>query len=420
MLQIIDCRRNTANAALEKILARPAVDRRRAERRVAPILADVKKRGDAAANRWSRELDGVAFTRLTQEHCAAAWLRLPRELQRALKAAARNIEQVARWQMPRAWTRVVQPGVRVGQIVRPLAAVGCYVPGGRHPLPSSVLMTAIPARVAGVKRIVAVSPRPADAVLGAAHLAGVTEMYQVGGAQAIAAMAYGTATLARVEKIVGPGNSFVTAAKHLVRAECAIDFLAGPTEVLVIAASGADPEAVAADLLAQAEHDPEAAAWLVTPSPRLARAVGAALARQLAAAPNPVAATDLRARGAALVVRSLRAAVELSNRIAPEHLTVPASALAWVTNAGSVFVGDWAPQAAGDYATGTNHVLPTGGDARARGGLSVLDFVKIITVQQPTRAGLRALAPTITALAAAEGLPAHAASVTVRASRRSR
>jgi histidinol dehydrogenase len=322
--------------------------------------------------------------------------------------------------MPRGWKRMVQPGVRVGQIVRPLGAVGCYIPGGRHPLPSSVLMTAIPARVAGVERIVAASPKPADAVLGAAHLAGVTEMYQVGGAQAIAALAYGTATLARVDKIVGPGNSYVTAAKHLVRADCAIDFLAGPTEVLIVAKASSDPASVAADLLAQAEHDPEAVAWLVTTSRNLADAVNAALASQFAATPNPIAATALRARGAALITRTLRSALALSNRIAPEHLTVPAEALDWVTNAGSVFVGDWAPQAAGDYLTGTNHVLPTGGEARACGGLSVMDFVKIITVQQPTRAGLQALAPAITALAASEGLPAHAASVTIRAVRRPR
>ncbi|HUX67340.1 MAG TPA: histidinol dehydrogenase [Terriglobales bacterium] len=406
-------------AGLERLLARSDADLRRAEASAAAVVADVRRRGDAALARWARRFGDPAPRpeggwRVPAAELAAAWRATPPPLRRALRLAQRHLEQMARWQMPRPFLRTLAPGVRVGQQVRPLASVGCYVPGGRYPLPSTVLMTATPARIAGVGRIVAVCARPEPAVLAAAHLAGVTEFYALGGAHAIAALAYGTARLPRVDKIVGPGNVYVTAAKKLVSHDCAIDFLAGPTEVLVVAGPGANPAYVAADLLAQAEHDPQAAAWLATWSRPLAEAVNRELARQLAARPNSTARQALRARGAILLARHRAQALAAANRIAPEHLTVPAAVLGEVASAGSVFVGDFAPQAVGDYLSGANHVLPTAAGARLRGGLSVLDFVKIQTVQQLTRAGLRRLAPAIVELARAEGLPAHAASVEVR------
>ncbi|HVA63181.1 MAG TPA: histidinol dehydrogenase [Terriglobales bacterium] len=433
-------------AKLRRLLARPEADLRRAERVAAAVVADVRRRGDVALARWARRFgdpaaksvldhpraakgaatngsgrersprsrEAQASWRVPQSELAEAWRSAPPALRRALRQAQRNLEQMARWQMPRPFLRTMAPGVRVGQQVRPLASVGCYVPGGRYPLPSTLLMTATPARVAGVKRIVAVCARPEPAVLAAAHLAGVTEFYALGGAHAIAALAYGTASLPRVEKIVGPGNVYVTAAKKLVSHDCAIDFLAGPTEVLVLAEPSANPVFVAADLLAQAEHDPQAAAWVATWSRRLAAAVNRELARQLVARPNPTALAALRAQGAILLARNREQAVALANRIAPEHLTVPAASLAAIASAGSIFVGEFAPQAVGDYLSGANHVLPTAGGARLRGGLSVLDFVKIQTMQELTQAGLRRLAPAILELARAEGLPGHAASVEVR------
>lgn len=408
------------SAALERLLAASARANDAAERAAARIVADVRKRGDPAVCSWSLRFPPAAppryapGERVPSEAMAEAWRAIPAGLRRALREAAANIARMARWQMPRPWMRAARPGLRIGQIVRPLESAGCYVPGGRYPLPSTLLMTAIPARVAGVPRIVAACPAPAAPVLAAAHLAGVSELYAMGGAQAIAALAYGTAAIAPVAKIVGPGNDFVTAAKRLVSADCEIDFLAGPTEVLWLARGDENPAFVAADLIAQAEHDPRAAAWLVTPAARLAQAVQREIARQLADRPNAVAAAALRRRGAIVVTRGMAEAVSLANRLAPEHLTAPAECVPAIRNAGSVFVGEYAPQAVGDYLSGTNHVLPTGGRARWRGGLSAADFVKVVTVQQLTRAGLARLAPAITALAAAEGLAAHAESVALR------
>jgi len=292
-----------------------------------------------------------------------------------------------------------------------LEAVGCYVPGGRYPLVSTLLMTVIPAQVAGVKNIRVVSPRPSAEVLAAAAMLGVREFYRVGGAQAIAALAYGTRSIPRVDKIVGPGNGYVTVAKKLVSFDCAIDFLAGPTEAVVLSESGV-PEFIAADLVAQAEHDPEALAVFITTSRRLARSVRSSAAKL--AKGNPTALKSLRKRGAILVAPSREQAREWANRIAPEHLTVAANDLPFIQNAGSVFVGDYSAQAAGDYASGPNHVLPTSGQARFRGGLSVVDFVKVITVQRLSAPGLRRIAPAVQYLAGAEGLPAHAQSVQVR------
>jgi len=302
-------------------------------------------------------------------------------------------------------------GISLGQLVVPLESVGCYVPGGRYPLISTLLMTVIPAQVAGVKNIRVVSPKPSPEVLAAGAMLGVDEFYRVGGAQAVAALAYGTESIPRVDKIVGPGNSYVTVAKKLVSFDCAIDFLAGPTEAVVLSDSGV-PDFIAADLVAQAEHDAEALSVFLTTSRRLAQSVFASVTRLSKG--NSTACESLRNRGAILIAESREQALEWANRLAPEHLTVPAKDLPFIENAGSVFVGNYSAQAAGDYASGPNHVLPTAGQARFRGGLSVADFVKVITVQELSAEGLRKIAPSLECLASAEGLPAHAESVRLR------
>ena len=295
--------------------------------------------------------------------------------------------------------------------MRPLQSAGCYVPGGRYPLPSTMLMTVIPAQVAGVQEIRVVSPRPATETLATAHFLGVREFYRIGGAQAVAALAYGTASVPKVDKIVGPGNLFVTAAKKLVAFDCGIDFLAGPTEVVIVSERG-DPRFIAADLVAQAEHDPDTLAVFITPSDTLAEKV--ATEAKLAAAQNEIARISLKENGAILVAESHEQALEFANRIAAEHITVNEEDLVHMSNAGSIFIGDYSPQAAGDYASGPNHVLPTGGAARFRGGLGVQDFVKTISVQQLSRDGLGRIASAVITLAEAEGLKAHAESIRVR------
>jgi histidinol dehydrogenase len=305
--------------------------------------------------------------------------------------------------------------VTIEQRVQPLARVGCYVPGGRYPLPSTLIMTVVPARTAGVKDIVVACPRPSPAVLCAALEAGATTVLRMGGAQAIAALAYGTATIARVDKIVGPGNAWVAAAKALVSSDCAVDAHAGPSEIVVLADTG-DPSIVAADLVAQAEHDPDARAILVTTDAAFARAVVRSALTQ--ARDLPVARAALARNGAAIVARDVAEAVAIVNRIAPEHLVCRRARDARrVTTAGTIFVGRWSAQAMGDYCTGSNHVLPTGGTARARGGLSAADFVRVYSVQTLTHSGLAALAPAAIALAEEEGLTAHASSIRARLSR---
>jgi histidinol dehydrogenase len=322
---------------------------------------------------------------------------------------------VARRQVPAGWRTVVGPGVSVEQRVIPLDRVGCYVPGGRYPLPSSLLMTAIPAREAGVRDVIVACPRPEPVVLAAALEAGVSRVFQMGGAHAIAAMAYGTRLVPRVDKIVGPGNRFVAAAKALVAADCGIDFYAGPTEILIVSVDG--PAAwIAADLIAQAEHDPDARAVLITPSRGLAERVAAEVRRQ--APPDGPAREALRRQGGIIVTRTLRQSLALANDSAPEHLVVDNDDMASaVRRAGSVFVGRWSAQAAGDYVIGSNHVLPTAGAARVRGGLSAADFVRQITVQRVTRRGLRRVGPPAVDLARAEGLEAHARSIEIRVGR---
>jgi len=343
---------------------------------------------------------------------AAAWKALDPALRDALRTAAAQIRGFAKRQMPNSWSAAPVRGLKTGQLVRPLGSVGCYVPSGRHPLPSTLLMTAIPAQVAGVERIVVVSPKPAPETFAAAHLLGITEFYRLGGAHAVAALAYGTAILPRVDKIVGPGNLYVTAAKRLVAFDCAIDMLAGPTEIVVTSERGR-AEDIAADLVAQAEHDPEALAIFVTTREELARAVIAET--KIRSRENAVAREALKRNGLVIVAGSVAEARAITNRLAAEHLTVDAASdLEWVENAGSVFVGRWSAQPMGDYISGPNHTLPTGGMARVRGGLSVNDFVKLITVQEYTAEGVRELGPKAALLAEAEGLIGHAEAIRAR------
>jgi histidinol dehydrogenase len=384
------------------------------EKTSAKIVADVRKSGDTALLRYSRKFDdltGKTF-RIDQSEIDDSWRQVSSEFRAALETAAENIRRFAEWQKPQEWMRDVQSGVRLGQMIRPLESVGCYVPGGRHPLPSTLLMTVIPAQIAGVPRIVVVSPRPAPETLAAASLLGVKEFYSIGGAQAIAALAYGTRTIPRVGKIVGPGNAFVTAAKKLVAFECSIDMLAGPTEVVIVSDAG-NAAFIAADLVAQAEHDPDALAIFITSNEKLAKQVVAETERQSAA--NHVARQSLKKHGYAIVTSTPGESIRIANEIAPEHITVPSQReVAEIQSAGSVFVGDYSPQATGDYASGPNHVLPTGGSARFRAGLSVNDFVKLITVQEFTAKGLQSIAREVNTLAQAEGLVAHAQSIAVR------
>jgi histidinol dehydrogenase len=397
-------------AALDSVL--PAVMR---------IVAEVRKRGDRALLRYAAKFDGLAgpnAMRITRKEMAAAWKALDPALRDALTTAAEQIRRFAERQMPEAWTESSFAGLATGQLVRPLSSVGCYVPSGRHPLPSTLLMTAIPAQVAGVKRIVVVSPKPAPETLAAAYLLGIEEFYRLGGAQAVAALAYGTRSLPRVDKIVGPGNLYVTAAKRLVAFDCAIDMLAGPTEIVVTSERG-NPDDIASDLVAQAEHDPEALAVFVTTGEKLARVVIAEIRRR--SRNSAVAREALKRNGVVIVAGSADEAREITNRLAPEHLTVDAASdLAWVQNAGSVFVGRWSAQPMGDYISGPNHTLPTGGMARVRGGLSVNDFVKLITVQQYTAQGIEELGPKAALLAEAEGLLGHAEAIRTRLKRRAR
>jgi histidinol dehydrogenase len=380
------------------------------------MVNNVRRNGDRALRRYAERWDGLRRDkpiRVPEDELHQAWQKTPPKLRNAITQAAGNIRAYCQWQKPQEWQREIQPGVSVGQLVRPIDAVGCYVPGGRYPLPSTLLMTVIPAQVARVPQIRVVSPRPAQATLAAAAFLGVREFYRVGGAQAIAALAYGTESVPRVNKIVGPGNRYVTAAKKLVAFDCAIEFLAGPTEAAFISADG-NPAFIAADLVAQAEHDPDALCILITSSRHLAKAVNMEV--QHRTRDNPIAAESLTRRGAILVVPSLERAVEIANRIAPEHLTVPRALVQNVQNAGSIFVNEFTPQSTGDYISGPNHVLPTGAMARVRGGLSVLDYVRIVSCQEVSREGIRGIATPAITLAEAEGLRGHAESLRVRSS----
>jgi len=383
-----------------------------AEQTVAPILEAVRARGDEALIEYARKFDGFQGTSLT---VSTAGSRVSTEFQAALETAARNIREYAELQLPRETWVDFPDGRRLGTIVRPLESMGAYIPAGRYPLPSTLLMTVIPAQVAGVRTICVTSPHPSAEILAVAEFLGIESIFRIGGAQAIAALAFGTATVPKVDRIVGPGNIYVAAAKKVLAGEVGIDFVAGPTEIVIIA-DDADPRYIAADMLAQAEHDVEASSILLTTSRTLAECVALEVSRQLATLPTAAVACEaIRNNSAVILCPSLDAAVEASNRLAPEHLAIyDASLLPKIQHAGSVFVGPNSPEAAGDYATGPNHVLPTSGAARIRGGLSSADFVKVISVQELTSNGLRQLAPAITTLARAEGLEAHARSVELR------
>ena len=410
VLRVIDA---SDKRAIARLLASADGDDPAFQRRVQSIVDAVRTGGDRALARFVQRFDGGAGpleVAATEMRAAAA--RVEPAVRRAIAKAARHIALVAFRQIPKHFDVDVAPGVSVEQRVEPLERVGCYVPGGRFPLPSSLLMTAVPARVAGVRDVVVVCPRPEPVVMAAALEAGVTRLFRAGGAHAVAALAYGTKTIPRVDKIVGPGNRYVAAAKAIVARHCAIDFYAGPTEIVIVAGAG-QPAWIAADLVAQAEHDPDARAILITWSRLFAKRVVKAVAQRSAG--RPIVQRSLSANGRVVVTRTANEAMALANRLAPEHLVVDREALVRrPLTAGAVFVGPYAAQAAGDYATGSNHVLPTAGAARFRGGLSAADFVRVMSVQRITRSGLAFLAPTILPLARAEGLEAHAESIEVR------
>ncbi len=383
------------------------------KRYVSQIVRNVRRGGDKVLLKYARRFDRLsAPIEITQEEIREGAHQTPSNVRTAIRTSARHIRMVARKQLPRNWRTTVMRGVSVETNIRPLDRVGCYVPGGRYPLPSSLLMTAVPAQVAGVPDIIAVCPRPEPAVLSAALEAGVTRLFRIGGAHTIAALAYGTETIPNVDKIVGPGNVYVSTAKAQVSTHCAIDFYAGPTEIVIISRKG-NPEWLAADLIAQAEHDPSARAILLTPNRQLAIQVARkTLDRLPRSGPARLA---LRRNGAIITTRDLREATDLANQIAPEHLVCDEEKVAKaITRAGTIFVGHYAAQAAGDYATGSNHVLPTNGSARFRGGLSAADFVRVNSLQRLTNAGLTGLAETAMVLARTEGLNAHAESIRVR------
>jgi histidinol dehydrogenase len=409
------------DATAKKILASRSAISRDAARIATRIVNDVRRRGDTALFAWTKRLDRLVLNSgsvwVSRAELSSARKEVSREFLAAMDRAARNIRAVARHQKPQEWTMQVERGVRVGQRVRAIDTVGCYLPGGRFSLVSTLLMTVIPAREAGVREIVVASPQPGASLLAAADRLGVRRIAKIGGAQAIAAFAYGTRSITRVDKIFGPGNRFVTAAKQIVSSDCAIDMLAGPTEAVVFATRG-NPRFIASDLIAQAEHDPDAISLFVTTSSALARSVAGEIERQLAELPKAnLASRSLAKNGAVLVAPNLTAAADFVNRFAPEHLSLPGGTnglLPKIDSAGSIFLGDWSAQSFGDYASGTNHVLPTGGAAHSRGGLSVLDFVKCISVQKVSRGGVARLAPVVAEFARAEGLEAHARSVEVR------
>jgi histidinol dehydrogenase len=401
MYRIIE---SSDRTAIERLVGRRIERARAVEQRAASIVAAVRRRGDAALEAYARRFDGLdGAIELTPRELREGAARTPAAVRRAIEVAAAAIRKVAARQVPRPALVTTAPGVTIELRPIPFERAGCYVPGGRFPLVSTMLMTAIPAAAAGVGEIVAASPRPEPAMLAAAVEAGVARFFRVGGAQAIAALAYGTRRVPRVDKIVGPGNAWVAAAKRLVARDCDVDFEAGPTELVIITQSSKGSrgsrgsDVIVADLMAQEEHDPAARSILVTPDRSLARDVAR------------------RWRGPIVLTRDIDEAIALTNRMAPEHVACDDERTAdRITNAGTIFVGRWSAPAAGDYATGSNHVLPTGGTARTRGGLNAADFMKIVAIQRVTRNGLRRIAPAALALAGAEGLQAHAHSIEVR------
>lgn len=407
------------------LLMRPAISASASiTKTVADILDNVKARGDAALREYSAKFDktDVAALKVTAQEIDAAEARLGDEIKEAMAVAVANIEKFHLAQRLAAVDVETMPGVRCQQITRPVASVGLYIPGGSAPLFSTVLMLATPARIAGCKKVVLCSPPPiADEILYAAKLCGVQEVFQAGGAQAIAALAFGSETVPKVDKIFGPGNAFVTEAKRQVSQRldgAAIDMPAGPSEVLVIADSGATPDFVASDLLSQAEHGPDSQVILLTPDSEMAQAVAGAVERQLASLPRAQTARQALAASRLIVARDLAQCVEISNQYGPEHLIIQTrnarELVESITSAGSVFLGDWSPESAGDYASGTNHVLPTYGYTATCSSLGLADFQKRMTVQELSMQGFASLAKTIETLAEAEQLTAHKNAVTLR------
>lgn len=400
-----------------RLLKRRAARMTEAEEAVRPILEAVRTSGDAALLEYARKFDNLQRKSVTvpAAELKAAAQRLSPAFRKAVATSAKNVREYAKLQLPQAKKAQPAPGLKLSQMVRPLDSVAAYIPAGRYPLPSTVIMTVVPALVAGVENIMMCSPKPVDEIFGTASILGATRVFEMGGAHAIAAFAFGTKTVPRADRIVGPGNIYVAAAKKMLAGEVGIDFVAGPTEILIIAEE-ANPKWLAADMLAQAEHDTDASAILLTTSRSLAAAVVAEVEKQLATLPTAgTARLAIDRNSAVILVANTAEAVELSNRFAPEHLSIhDARLLPGIRHAGSVFVGATSPEAAGDYASGPNHVLPTSGAARLRGGLSAADYVKVISVQELSGKALRTLTPAITTLARAEGLEAHARSVEVR------
>ena len=427
MIRIVRADGDEGTAFLKELVVRRAAVSAEAEEVVRPILTEVREKGDTALLEYARRFDGASLTpgtlRVTLDEVTQAFDHLQPEAIEALRLAVARIDHFHRRQLPTSWF-LTEEGAVLGQLCRPLDAVGIYIPGGKAVYPSTVLMNGVPAAVAGVKRRVLCTPVTAGltvhpAVLVAASLAGITEIYKVGGAQAIAALAYGTDSIPRVDKIVGPGNVYVATAKRLVAGVVGIDGIAGPTEVVVVADETGDPAYIGADLLAQAEHDEMAMTVCITVSEALAKAVVVELKRQLTDLPRRrIAEASLAHNGAVLVVPTLDAAFALVNRIAPEHVELhcqdPWSYLDRIRHAGAVFVGAFSPEALGDYLAGPNHVLPTGGTARFASPLSVEDFLHRTSLLHFTEEGLKRLGGPAMTLASLEGLDGHARAVRIR------
>ncbi|EPF7975142.1 histidinol dehydrogenase [Vibrio harveyi] len=409
----------------DSILERPAItEGANITAAVSEVIAKVRKEGDAALLELTEKFDRVqpGSIRVSTQEIDEASARLSEKMKNALEQAYENIAKFHKAQKPQPIKVETQPGVVCEQVTRPIQKVGLYIPGGSAPLPSTVLMLGVPAKIAGCRKVVLCSPPPiAEEILYVAKLCGIDEVYNVGGGQAVAAMAYGTETVSKVDKIFGPGNAYVTEAKRQVSNDfrgAAIDMPAGPSEVLVIADETADPDFIAADLLSQAEHGPDSQVVLVTPSPVLADQVTDAVQRQLKELSRADIAEQALASSLIIIAESLTQSVSISNYYGPEHLIVqtknPRELLPLLDNAGSIFLGDWSPESAGDYASGTNHVLPTYGYTRTYSSLGLADFSKRMTIQELSADGLKNLAPTVVTMAEAEGLDAHKRAVTIR------
>lgn len=421
-MEILDYNKET----VEELIKRSQADINSVLTTVSDILNDVRENKDHAVKAYTAKFDKAELDdlKVSEEEIKKAYDELDGELIKALESASSNIEKFHKAQIPEEWEMEVIPGITAGQIIRPINSVGCYIPGGRAVYPSTILMTVIPAKIAGVDRIIACSPPGPDgkiqaAILVAADLAGVDEIYKCGGAQAIAAMAYGTESIAKVEKIVGPGNIFVTAAKKLVYGDVDIEFPAGPSEVLILADESAIPEYIAYDFLSQSEHDPNASCFLVTDSERIANESNELIEKFAKEAKrSEIIAESLEQHGHVILCNTMDEAIDFTNEYAPEHLIISTkddkAVLDKIKNAGSIFLGKYSPVAAGDYGSGTNHVLPTGGGAKMYSGLSTETFIKKPTVQTLTKEGIKELSKTVLPIAEYEGFYAHADSIKVR------